>query len=82
MGCVRYIEYEGAIYDFNSLLSINEAWFVAKNMSLNPGIGMNTTIAYARMWSSKQKYGCSYDDSFMNTVLDMELISKLDLRVM
>jgi hypothetical protein len=81
MGCVHYIEYEGAIYDFGSPLSIKEAWFVAKNMSMNPGLGMNTTIAYAKMWSSKEKYGCSYDESFMKTVFDMELISKLGRRV-
>lgn len=71
--CVRYLEYDGHVYDFDGHLSIEEAWFVAKNMANRSCDGNLQTIkAYAKIWISKKRLGCQYDEKVMNVVQYLE----------
>lgn len=64
---MQYFESRGVYYKFDKDddLTVREAWFVAKNNS----------IEFARIWSATQVYKCSYDVSITEALNNMKPIT-------
>jgi len=66
MTCVRYFEFMGNILHFDENMTIEECWFVAKN--LDHGYNISDLVAYAKLWSSIKNNSCRYDPALEEVV--------------
>lgn len=57
---IKALDYHGKIILSREPISIDEAWFIAKNIRNATNSDEKTIKQYASLWRTKQTYRCSY----------------------